>query len=293
MGVSKREIEQSVLTPLRNAGWRRHGRSAYLDGPELSVVVNIQGSPYDGLQYVNVAFWFPAQPGEQLAHHKCPVGLRLEELHPERREQLLIATDTSDSAPEALDWLATFLAKTVEPDLRALLTRSSLRAALQTERFRGARVTPPARSALALDSGTSAAGAGTRRHVGSPRVVVEPGPIPLGALQRFDDPDVERALEQFGFDPTVATFRLVEVALGELEDVRWLPGSHPWGTFMLDALRAGSALPPIVIVASARAAGTFALLDGLHRLHAHWQLAREPIRAYELIVPQHHQRRPR
>jgi len=113
--------------------------------------------------------------------------------------------------------------------------------------------------------------------------VIDPGPIPLDAIQRFDDPGVETALEHGRRDPATATFRLVELSLTDLEDVRWLPGPHAWGTYMVDALRAGDPLPPVVIVASPRGESLFELLDGLNRTHAHWLLGRQSIRAYELL----------
>jgi hypothetical protein len=115
--------------------------------------------------------------------------------------------------------------------------------------------------------------------------VLDPGPIPLSAIQRFDDPDVETALRNDGLDPAFATFRLIEVPLVELQDVGWFPGPLRWGTFMVDALRAGVSLPPIVIVASGEPSRPFGILDGLHRTHAYWVLGRESIRAYELMTP--------
>jgi hypothetical protein len=115
--------------------------------------------------------------------------------------------------------------------------------------------------------------------------VLDPGPIPLSAIQRFDDPDVETALEHDGLDPALATFRLVEVPLANLQDVRWFPGGLRWGTFMVEALRAGASLPPIVICANGETNVPFGILDGLNRTHAHWVLGRRSIRAYELMTP--------
>jgi hypothetical protein len=113
--------------------------------------------------------------------------------------------------------------------------------------------------------------------------VVDPGPIPLSAIDRFDDPDVDGALVHEGFDPANATFRLVDVTLSDLYDVRWFPGPRPWGTYMVDALQAGATLPPIVIIASGVLGSGFGILDGLNRTHAHWVLRRQSIRAYELL----------
>jgi hypothetical protein len=114
-------------------------------------------------------------------------------------------------------------------------------------------------------------------------VVLDPGPIPLASIERFDDPDVDTALDHDGIDPISAAFRLVEVAITDLQDIQWLrrrPKEH--ATYMLDSLRSGASLPPIVIVSTARD-GVFGLLDGVNRAHAHWLLDRPTIRAYELI----------
>jgi hypothetical protein len=118
--------------------------------------------------------------------------------------------------------------------------------------------------------------------------VVDRGPIPLASIERYDDPGIEGQMGHDDIDPETATFRLVEIALDDLEDMRWLPGPKPWGTHFVEALSAGATLPPIVIVPTTRADGKFGLLDGLNRTHAHWALGRCEIRAYELLD----QRRP-
>jgi hypothetical protein len=115
------------------------------------------------------------------------------------------------------------------------------------------------------------------------RVVLDPGPIPLASIERFDDPDVDTALEHDGIDLSTATFRLVEVGITDLQDLQWLRRRpEERAGHMVDSLRAGASLPPIVIVPTSRD-GVFGLLDGLNRAHAHWLLDRPTIRAYELI----------
>jgi len=139
MPVTKRQIEQAVLMPFKAAGWRKKGRSVYKAGAGVAGVVNVQGSRFDGLQYVSVGFWFPENADEQLAYNKCPVLLRLEDLYPEHREELLKATAEEDASPQALEWLQAFISDAAEPGISALLGRDSLREALQSERLRGAR----------------------------------------------------------------------------------------------------------------------------------------------------------
>lgn len=150
MKVTKRDIERAVLRPLKNAGWQTKGRSAYKAGLGISVVVNVQGSRFDGAQFVNVGFYFPERPDEQLAHNKCPILFRLEDLRPEDRELILRATAEESGSLKALEWLEDFVSGAIEPELSGLLTQESLRAALQSDRLRGARVTVQARTALGL-----------------------------------------------------------------------------------------------------------------------------------------------
>ena len=114
-------------------------------------------------------------------------------------------------------------------------------------------------------------------------VVLDDGPIQHADLERYDDPDIETGLEESGYDAESATYRLIEVDLADLEDTRWFPGPRPWRTEMVEALRRGERLPPVVVVKTARARG-FGLIDGLNRTYAHWVAELPTIRAYELIA---------
>ena len=114
------------------------------------------------------------------------------------------------------------------------------------------------------------------------RVILDDGPIPLASIERFDDPDVDAALDHEGIERDSVSFRLVEIALADLQDLDWLR-RRPEGqaAYITESLRRGEALPPIVV--AARRNRAFALLDGLNRAHAHWLLRRPTIVAYELI----------
>ena len=52
---------------------------------------------------------------------------------------------------------------------------------------------------------------------------------------------------------------------------------------MVEELRRGERLPPIVVLKTVRGKG-FGLIDGLNRTYAHWALGLPTIRAYELIA---------
>jgi hypothetical protein len=115
------------------------------------------------------------------------------------------------------------------------------------------------------------------------RSILDEGPIPLAGIERFDDPDVDTALDHEGVDQDAVAFRLVEIAVTDLQDIDWLR-RRPEGqaAYITDSLRRGAALPPIVIVRTTRE-GVFGVLDGMNRAHAHWLLSRPTILAYELI----------
>jgi hypothetical protein len=114
--------------------------------------------------------------------------------------------------------------------------------------------------------------------------VLDPGPISHDELIRYDDPDIETGLEQSGHDSKGATYRLLQLDLDELEEMRWVPDEAArFGTSMTEALRRGEELPPIVVVRTNRGRG-FGLIDGLNRTHAHWAAGRESIQAYELLL---------
>jgi hypothetical protein len=69
-----------------------------------------------------------------------------------------------------------------------------------------------------------------RTSRGPGRSGLDPGPIALSSIERFDDPDIEGQLEHDGADPATAQFRLVAVGLADPEDVSWFPGPKAWGT---------------------------------------------------------------
>jgi hypothetical protein len=56
-------------------------------------------------------------------------------------------------------------------------------------------------------------------------VVLDAGPILHDKLIRFEDPDIETGLEQSGHSSESARYRLLQIDLSELEDMRWIRGA--------------------------------------------------------------------
>ena len=112
--------------------------------------------------------------------------------------------------------------------------------------------------------------------------VLSYGPIRHPDIVRYDDPDIETGLEHSGFDVTSVVYRLVEIDLGDMEDTRWFPGHLRPNPEMVEALRRGELLPPVVVVRR-EGSKSFGLIDGMNRTFAHWVVGLPKIRAYELI----------
>lgn len=112
--------------------------------------------------------------------------------------------------------------------------------------------------------------------------ILDPGPIPHAVLRRYDDPDIETGLEQYSYSADDAVYRMIEIDLSDLEDVRNFPFS--WQpTRAVERLRSGEDVPPIVVVQTDRGLG-LGIIDGLSRTYAHWIVGRPRIVAYELLV---------
>jgi hypothetical protein len=113
--------------------------------------------------------------------------------------------------------------------------------------------------------------------------VIDPGPIPYTNIELYLDPDLEHALREEGLDPTVTTYRLIEMPLRSISDT----ASMPWprmSTIYVDAIKSGQQFPPVVVLRNPHG---YWLLDGVNRTQAHWILGTETIRAYELILTEH------
>jgi hypothetical protein len=115
--------------------------------------------------------------------------------------------------------------------------------------------------------------------------VIDGGPIRHADIERYDDPDIETALDHAGHDIEHAQYRLIELEVSEVEDTASFPLN--WEpTLMMEALRRGEALPPVIVVETDRGRG-FGLMDGLNRTYAHWLVGPSTIRAYELLLRGH------
>lgn len=112
--------------------------------------------------------------------------------------------------------------------------------------------------------------------------ILDPGPIPHAVLRRYDDPDIETGLEHCGYSADGAVYRMIEVDLSDLEDVRHFP--FKWQpTKAVERLRSGEDVPPIIVVQTDRGLG-LGIIDGLNRTYAHWIVGLPRIVAYELLV---------
>lgn len=121
--------------------------------------------------------------------------------------------------------------------------------------------------------------------VSAREIVLDAGPIRYDAIQLQGDPDLEHGLRQEGLEPMETQFRLIEIPLDAIGEVRVMPRWHHVDQSYhqaVEALRTGAEFPPIVVMAARTG---WLLVDGVHRAYAHWVLGRTTIKAYDLIEP--------
>jgi hypothetical protein len=115
-------------------------------------------------------------------------------------------------------------------------------------------------------------------------IVLDAGPIPYQSMPLCGDPDLEHALRYEGLEPMQTSYRLIDLPLDAIGDVRSMPRRQNMSRAYLDLMREGVEFPPIVVFpARGGGGGVWMLLDGVNRTYASWALGRKRIRAYELI----------
>jgi hypothetical protein len=112
-------------------------------------------------------------------------------------------------------------------------------------------------------------------------VVLDAGPIPYREIALYGDPDLEHGLRHAGFEPHATSYRLVEIPLAAIDDVRSLSRRENMSRVYIDKVMAGVDFPPVVVLPTPSG---WALLDGVNRTYAYWVLGRTTVRAYDLIV---------
>lgn len=128
--IDKKAFLQSVSSPLTEAGLQKKGKSWYLDGKELLVVVNFE---YHNLildhQYaINIGFWLKALGNPNYpSYNHCHLYYRVERLFPEHREFLLTSSSLLETDVELVSELTKFIDDTLIPFLRECTQEKKLR----------------------------------------------------------------------------------------------------------------------------------------------------------------------
>ncbi len=112
--------------------------------------------------------------------------------------------------------------------------------------------------------------------------VLRAGPIPYDEIELRGDHDLDQALREEGLDPQSTSYRLIDIPLASICDVRTMPWKgRDRETPMVMAVRAGTRLPPLVVK---RLTDCWTLLDGVNRTCAYFYLYTERVEAYELAT---------
>ena len=112
-------------------------------------------------------------------------------------------------------------------------------------------------------------------------IVLDAGPIPYTEIALYGDPDLENGLRHAGFEPGVTRYRLIEIPLASVSEVRTRSAWTNMSDYYVDEVRAGVDFPPIVVMPNGSG---WMLLDGVNRTHAYWVLGRTTVIAYDLIA---------
>lgn len=113
--------------------------------------------------------------------------------------------------------------------------------------------------------------------------MLDPGPIPYDRIELYGDPDLEHGLRHYGVEPDASTYRLIEIPVSAITDTASMP-HRLWDRGLVDVIRSGVPLPPIVVFRNWRGPG-WGLLDGVNRTNAFLACSVETTRAYEVLEP--------
>lgn len=116
--------------------------------------------------------------------------------------------------------------------------------------------------------------------MGSVEIVLDAGPIPYQAMALYGDPDLEHGLRHLGLEPVDTSYRLIELPLDAIGDVRSMPRWQNMGRTYVDLMREGTEFPPIVVMPTSSG---WTLIDGVNRTYAYWVLGRKRVCAYDLL----------
>jgi hypothetical protein len=111
--------------------------------------------------------------------------------------------------------------------------------------------------------------------------VLAAGPIAYRDIELHGDPDLEHALRHYGVEPGDSTYRLIELPVASITDTAAMP-HRLWDRGLIDVIRSGTELPPIVVFRNWRGPG-WGLLDGVNRTNAFLACDVRVVRAYEVL----------
>lgn len=120
-------------------------------------------------------------------------------------------------------------------------------------------------------------------------VILDNGPISHAEIERYDDPGVDAAVEDYcqdhGRSLDSATYRLLLIETSRILETRWFAKSTMTSRpDLIDALQHEKRIPPIIVYRATDNPDVFGLLDGVNRTFAHWSLGISTIRAYEILM---------
>lgn len=147
--IDKAYFKKNFGRTLVAAGFKNHGQSWYLDGPDTIVMLNLQKSEYDDKYYFNFGIWLKTL-GEAVfpQKHHCHIAGRVDAIFEEEIELVERGGRINTEEHEYYDRLLGFFQEQVIPYCRGCLCSAALAAKLESGEFRSVMVLKIARDAL-------------------------------------------------------------------------------------------------------------------------------------------------
>jgi hypothetical protein len=126
--IDKKNLKEAIANPLEKADFSFRGQTWYINGQDVLIVINLQKSSWDDMNYMNIGFWLkglgePSYP----SYNHCHLYFRLERLFPEQSELILTSCSLEKSNIRLLVDLSGFIEKSLVPFLKECTKEEKLK----------------------------------------------------------------------------------------------------------------------------------------------------------------------
>lgn len=137
--IDKLMFKKVFAKALQNEGFCKKGSTWYLDGAEVTVVLNLQHSDHGEYFYINVGFWLKSLGDNSFPkENHCHVRLRLPSIFVSAQFLIEKVCSLEYGTTEDLDQFVNFFEKEAIPFLRSICTEEQLARKIDSGLFKHA-----------------------------------------------------------------------------------------------------------------------------------------------------------